>query len=92
MKKAKLCFIFGLVQEIGLVQNQFEQYFGQDASIFNPKLISKSWMGSTIHHKYLYHAIVHIRWRQMWRVAAAARRILRRPAIIASIHTCVDVV
>ena len=83
--------IFGQVQKNWTCRKSFEHRFGQAAWIFNAKLIFKSWMGSTIHHKYLYHAIVHIRWRQMWKVAAA-RRILRRPAIIASIHTCVDVV
>ena len=89
MKKAKLCTYWNVI--FNLVQSHFGQHFGQDASTFNPKLIYKSWMGSITHHKYRYYSIVHIRWPQMWRVAAA-RRTLRRPAIIASIHTCVDVV
>ena len=70
------------VQKNGLVQNNFEHHFGQAALIFKPKLIFKSWLGSTIHHKYLYHSIVHIRWPQMWRAGggvahkAAARQLL----------------
>lgn len=83
--------IFGQLQKNWTCPKSFwTPFWARCFDIYIPNWFSNlEW---DLHHKYRYHSIVHIRWPQMWRVAAARRTLRRRPAIIASIHTCVDVV